>query len=816
MAPINYSRYTSLLATSISTSSVTIESAISSNSPSTPPPRPPQQQQKSQNVPNHNSHIVQVRVGNRIQKPYIRQISPDNSVPTPAPKAIIKQRQISNTITNRPIQTSPSIIPIITTRTDNPFAANFDEGSSSSTKSSSSKTKSTSKDDDDDDDNDEDADDDEGDSTKTSFTKTTTIHPSSSTTTTSLVSTSSSSTTSNLGNTSAEKTDEGSVLDKGVATTNLSWWQLLSIIICGILFLSVCSWFLFKNRQKKKYKKKQLKKQELEDELKRKQDYQNNQDLLDLAKLKHNRRRGKYDSEDDSDTDSDSEDDDESVYPSRKNRRYRSNRRDKSRKNRRGRDRKNDDSFSDEDELTDSTYYERRKDRNRRRRRRKHRKNRKEGWLSSGLKSAFSFRPSASSSRSVSSDTTKLTPRTGNQISPKSILSNGNSKNQKNSRHFRDSVFSTYNSMKKAAIKLKYHEAKIKLDEQLKKEELIELERKEKIKKANQEIDQFNQSQSQQKEENRAGIGAGAHNNQNSTSSPPKSNDTSEQPNQGWARNGTNGRGGGLSHENTNEQRGGKLLIPPVPRQPVKSKSIQDISTAALLPYNKDPAPPKAARTKFDRNDSLDGEISNLLGNNTNINEYQSEPSSEEQPTSKSDRRRGGILNDISKPEPSYQPSASNSHISLQTEPQQKNRYYPENSIPPTESELVGKQPKAEYKNLFQMNWVPSGVMQSSPTDISGSKSDIGNLPITHPNDKPVSKVVLPSRFFKNNNGFDDVGKRNNTATAGSVSLRGKGSVGYDTSEALAHTDVPPQFGSDAGGNAHAGNKWANRLRERR
>ena len=53
---------------------------------------------------------------------------------------------------------------------------------------------------------------------------------------------------------------------------------------------------------------------------------------------------------------------------------------------------------------------------------------------------------------------------------------------------FRDSVFSTFHSMKEAAVKLKYVEAKAKLKKQLETEERIELERKAKIAEANREI----------------------------------------------------------------------------------------------------------------------------------------------------------------------------------------------------------------------------------------------------------------------------------------------------------------------------------------
>lgn len=54
---------------------------------------------------------------------------------------------------------------------------------------------------------------------------------------------------------------------------------------------------------------------------------------------------------------------------------------------------------------------------------------------------------------------------------------------------FRDSVFSSYTSMKKAAVQLKYVEAKVKLKKQLDAEERVESERQMKIREANREIE---------------------------------------------------------------------------------------------------------------------------------------------------------------------------------------------------------------------------------------------------------------------------------------------------------------------------------------
>ncbi|KIR81191.1 hypothetical protein I306_01734 [Cryptococcus gattii EJB2] len=57
---------------------------------------------------------------------------------------------------------------------------------------------------------------------------------------------------------------------------------------------------------------------------------------------------------------------------------------------------------------------------------------------------------------------------------------------------FRDSVFSSYNSMKKAAVRLKYVEAKVKLKKQLEEEEKLEKIHRDKVKDANKEFESAN------------------------------------------------------------------------------------------------------------------------------------------------------------------------------------------------------------------------------------------------------------------------------------------------------------------------------------
>ncbi|WWC94697.1 hypothetical protein V866_001545 [Kwoniella sp. B9012] len=642
--------------------------------------------------------------------------------------------------------TAPSIR---TTRSDNPtIIGNLEISSSSNTKTASDGEATSTE-----------GDADEGvsspTSTSTPFTRTTTIHSSSSSS--SDKSASSSSVSKSGSNSSKESESESSILSSAVATTNLSWWQLLALIICGILALSVGSWLFFRHQQRRRNEKQQKKKEEMENEIKRKKEMKDDQRFKALA-FGHNSRRGRgrgrYDSDEYEDYWTDEYSDGGTIRPSRRRRR----RRDPPRRYRRDDRRRRRDEYSEDDDDDDDETYSR----------------------SIEPKSAFSFRPSPS------------TP-SGTGQGLKSALSK--------KKGFRDSVFSTYTSMKKAAIKHKYVEAKIKLDEQLKQEEELENQRKIKVLQANREIEEYNKAEMQRKATmelanegsgNRAGIGA-----HNDIPRPPNGQQQHPQWGYGSDWNGNGNANGnmnginGINGINGNDQKWsgrngepsrGKLLIPPVPRQPSKTHSTHEIPTAALLPYQ---SSPKKARSH-----SLDGEISNLLGNpSSSSSSYSSRLEPSRQNTSRDDKRKGVLKNptteiEIARPKPTYQPSTSSSASSEFSSLRDGN-----------ERPIA----KKGYSNPFQIDWLnkPSTTV-SSPTEVEPPpispryqpREDV-SVSMRHPHERPV----LPRQ------------KQGVDATAGPVSLRGKGSVGFGLGE-----DNMGMSTSDARGD---GKKWANRLRER-
>ncbi|WWD03468.1 hypothetical protein V865_001520 [Kwoniella europaea PYCC6329] len=737
MAPLNYFR---------STPRVNIESdsavsvSVSATTTST---------QAQQEVQYQRPYIDQSQINDNPK----RQLTLDVSTPTrtSATDANTTRRTANPTLNDLSPEhtttrataaaTAPSIR---TTRSDNPtIVGNLEISSSSNTKTA----------------NDGEATSTEGDAdegvpspTSTLFTRTTTIHSSSSS---SGKSASSSSISKSGTNSSKESESQSSILSSAVATTNLSWWQLLALIICGILALSVGSWLFFRHQQRRRNEKQQKKKEEMENEIKRKKEMKDDQRFKALA-FGHNSRRGRgrgrYDSDDYEDYWTDEYSDGGTIRPSRRRRR----RRDPPRRYRRDDKRRRRDEYSDEDDDDDETYSR-----------------------SIEPKSAFSFRPSPS------------TP-SGTGRGLKSALTK--------KKGFRDSVFSTYTSMKKAAIKHKYVEAKIKLDEQLKQEEELENQRKIKVLQANREIEEYNKAEMQRKATlelagetsgNRAGIGA--HND-----IPRPSEVHQHQPQWGYGnrtRNDNDWNGSGnVNGINGNDQKWpsrngepsrGKLLIPPVPRQPSKTHSTHEIPTAALLPYQTSP--------KRERSHSLDGEISNLLGNSSSPSSTSSSqrPEPSRQATSRYDKRKGVLKdltteNAIARPRPTYQPSTSSTTSSGFS------------SLRDDRERPIAKK---GYSNPFQIDWLnkSSSTTVSLPTEVEDAPSispryqpreDV-SVGMRHPNERPV----LPRQ------------RRGVDATAGPVSLRGKGSVGFGLGEGNISTNT-----NERGD----GKKWASRLRERR
>ncbi|WWC71852.1 uncharacterized protein I206_105811 [Kwoniella pini CBS 10737] len=692
----------------------------------------------------------------------IRQLSLDNSTPTrssqPATSATTRRTANPTTTDLDPNTSQRQAQSIRTTRSDNPTAvANLDIGSSSSTKTSTANSN----------------DQQETPDSSSSFTRTTTIHPSA---TSSSANTTTRTTQNVRVNSDSSSTEsEGSILAQAVATSNISWWQLLAIIICGILALSVGSWLFFRSRQRKRYKRKEKKKQDLEDKLKEKESIKRELELMKT--FKHNKRlkgkNEKYFTDSDSDDYSEDYSDDETI-PKRSGK-YRKRKKDRKSKRRRR--------YDSEEEEDDESIYERELSRE------------KEKMTP---KSAFSFRPSSNKSKSAL--------------------------NRKKS--FRDSVFSTYNSMKKSAIKLKYVEAKVKLEKQLEQEEILEKERKEKILKANEEIKIFNNANRELEErQNTLKVFNDINQNQQIGREWEEPKETIQNQ---WSNNNdgidSNQQIENQNWVNINDKPRGKLLIPPMPRQQSTKTHSAEIPTAALLPYH----------SNRSRDNSFDGEISNLLGNPKSSSSSSSaseslndgvkakKPDNEPKEMSKQDKRKVVMpiqpSISITKPEASHQRGKSKAYVDVDSDSSDEEEdYYPSqlqvkkkssqsNFIESTMglSKSFNNDQKVEskkgYTNPFSTNsdWLSkSGPVQTSPTEMDfnfnsrmneNHSSSIPN--ITHPNDNPVMSRL---NLFGSS-----------TNTAGSVSLRGKGSLGYGLQSGSRENTI--------GG----GNKWANRLRERK
>ncbi|WVW85985.1 hypothetical protein I302_108023 [Kwoniella bestiolae CBS 10118] len=733
MAPLNYLR------SPLHRANIDSRSAIS-DSPTT-----------TQHVSSAQSYIAHRHDHNRKHDYAPRQLTLDISTPTrtsPQPSATSTTRRAATLNDLDPNPTTRAAPSIRTTRSDNPTVVNNLEMFTSTSTRGSKTTKDNSGSDSTSEDEAKPTDEKASASSPTStlFTRTTTIHSSSA----SPSSLSNGNKAVSSTNTGEGSESESSILSSAVATTNLSWWQLLALIICGILALSGGSWLFFRHSQRKRHDKQQRKKEDMENELKRKKEMKDDQRFNALA-FGHGRRgggrgrRGRYESDDEYEDWSDEYSDGGIIRPSRRRRR-----RDRRRRRR---------EYSDDE--TDRSVEP---------------------------KSAFSFRPSPSPGGPLKSALTKK--GTG--------------------RGFRDSVFSTYTSMKKAAIKHKYVEAKVKLDEQLRAEEKLENQRRMKVQEANREIDQFNRSEHQQQRKvtmdvppeggNRAGVGA-----HTDISIPIARPAPSHQGGGGgWGNGGVddwngigtgNGPGGGANanpafngggdeqkwafpNSNRNgEPRAGKLLIPPVPRQPSKSHSTHEIPTAALLPYQSSP--------KKEKRDSLDGEISDLLGNSSSSSSSsasshpKNRPEVSRQISDKSDRRKGVLKSspsdptaELKRPEPVYRPSSFSSSSSLSPD------------IRTRREARDQPQPKKGYTNPFQNDWLskPSTTV-SSPTEVD-------------PPEAPSrQRTPLDTRHNR---------PKENTDTAAPMSLRGKGSVGFGLGE--------DQYNFGGGKEK----KWANRLRERR
>ncbi|KIR33956.1 hypothetical protein I352_03185 [Cryptococcus deuterogattii MMRL2647] len=284
-----------------------------------------------------------------------------------------------------------------------------------------------------------------------------------------------------------------SILAKAVATTHLSWWQLLALVLGAFLVLVVGIWLWWRHR--KKVKVEEAKKKEGIEERERKRiESEKQKELVERmrgiakgGKGKNMREESESDSEmwseSETETDTGSESDDSisdggTIRPSWTRRRKVKGR--GRRKRRRGRHkfghrRRGETESTTETDYSDETYYPRRHQ-DRDRGSDKHRARRRDRYWKK-----YSYDPYY--------DRSFPHPHRDHPQSPVPPAPSIPQEKRRKIDTFRDSVFSSYNSMKRAAVRLKYVEAKVKLKKQLEEEEKLEKIRRDKVKDANKEFE---------------------------------------------------------------------------------------------------------------------------------------------------------------------------------------------------------------------------------------------------------------------------------------------------------------------------------------
>lgn len=241
---------------------------------------------------------------------------------------------------------------------------------------------------------------------------------------------------------SSTEKEEGNVLSQAVANSNLSWWQLICVAVAGAMFIAVAVWVIYRQRKKKKEDSDRKKEVEaLEKDIK----------VVEEGKVKASieakGESGKKRDDDDESSGWDSEEydtlsDGGTIRP----RRRRGGRRDKYRSSRRGRHRDRGRDYYSSDE------------------------------------SDFSYREP---SRRIRDHRRRRQPSPSPSPPPPRLPKRGRRKS------FVDSVFSTFQSMKDAAIDKRQDEMDSKLKQALEDEERIEKARQMKVREANAEIKKF-------------------------------------------------------------------------------------------------------------------------------------------------------------------------------------------------------------------------------------------------------------------------------------------------------------------------------------
>ncbi|WWD19504.1 hypothetical protein CI109_103965 [Kwoniella shandongensis] len=605
---------------------------------------------------------------------------------------------------------------------------------------------------------------------------------------------------------SSSTSSSSSILAEAVATTHLSWWQLLALILGVIIAIVVGGWMWWRHRRKER-KSKEKKVAEMKEREKDKKEKEMLDRLAGVGKgrgdsgekrkgrrRRKRGRRGVSESESETETESDwsedwSESDDSisdggTIRPSKTRRRRgrgRSSRRKKyghSRSRRRGGGGGGRYDSDSETDFSDETYLPPR--RNRRDRNRKRDRYEDEYYTRERDRNRDRGRRKISPSPPPPAQSTRPPKPTRQSTSSSQGTIPSHSATAKH-RTFRDSVFSSYNSMKKAAVRLKYVEAKVKLKKQLEEEEALERKRREKVREANRELEEMNAWEREQERAQEGsssvrllcqvvdaacGIAAAA----GQLLIPPIKRSST-----------------GNSSSSSNVSRP-SLPIPPRRAGTTRSGTAESQIRPAQIPPRGDrkhrqlypPSPAKVASRpeRIDTEDSLGIELSYLLDNG------EKSPS---HPLGHTEQSKNRSLDGMPKP------------------PLRSNLKKPSAQLPPRAQpkrpSASQNQQKTSNWNPFQADWLSHPIIPpvDAATSVETKRERSGSvyLPITDPRERPtIPKGKLAAaplgRSDLNQTGSSDQGRETDVVQPGRVGVGG------------------------GVGNGASGSKWADRLRDRR
>ncbi|KAE8539570.1 hypothetical protein D1P53_004672 [Cryptococcus gattii VGV] len=547
-----------------------------------------------------------------------------------------------------------------------------------------------------------------------------------------------------------------SILAKAVATTHLSWWQLLALLLGAFLVLVVGIWLWWRHRKKVKIEETK-KKEEIDERERERIENGKQKELVERmrgiakgGKGKNKREESESDSEmwseSETGTDTGNESDDSisdggTIRPSRTRRRKVKGRRRRKRQTGRhkfGHRRWGEIESMTETDYSDETYYphwhqyrDRGSDKDRARRRDRY-------WRK------YSYDPYY--------DRSFPPPHRDHPQSPVPPAPPIQQEKRRKRDTFRDSVFSSYNSMKKAAVRLKYVEAKVKLKKQLEEEEKLEKIRRDKVKDANREFERANR--------------------------------------EGQDRKGSSGLG--------------KILIPPLDR-PEMSHSGSTSSSSAAAPIRN-----PYFQTVY-RGGSLDTIQRNKRntrqiypGKNATMDTIRPQLQPQRTETNSSENSLGGeiahLLGSGSK-------IRSNSKAINPAPPFR----------PPTAKVSVLKPSSNAFQAMWLSHPPQYDPGFGSPPDalnvLETARTNSVYLPVTHPKDRPVipKGELAPAPTGKKKRSLTKVDRKMENATA----MSGNGFTGMRSPEKSSFGFADVGVGANLARVDIAESKWASRLRER-